>query len=487
MNMKRVSLLLAAVLFTTLAGRAIQGGENWPQWRGPHGNGISDSTGLPTTWSLTENIVWTTELPSWSGATPIVWGDRVFVTSPAKPQPQAAAGQEAAQAQPRPRPAGGRSGGRPGFGRPGGGGRGRPGGGFPGFGGNRDPGGSTLLLICLSRADGRILWQRELDEGNRQWGKQNSASPSPVTDGRHVWVVTGTGAVAAFDMDGEPAWQRNLQDDYGRFGLMWGYASSPLLFEGKLIIEVLHGNNTDDPSYLVAFDRVTGEELWRHERETDAVRESPDAYTTPVVVDREGHKQIVVSGGDYVTGHDPETGDELWRAGGLNPDRSGNWRIVPTPIVVGDMLYVPTRKNPLLAFRLSGNGDATRADLVWTATQNTPDVPTPVCDGTYFYMVEDRGVVTCLDAKTGETVWGPERTPLSNTSASPVLADGRLYITNENGATAVLAAGPEYKLLAMNELDESYTLSTPAIVGRQIFIRTSTHLYCIADESRQTP
>jgi outer membrane protein assembly factor BamB len=178
-----------------------------------------------------------------------------------------------------------------------------------------------------------MLWKRELDSGNRTWNKQNAASPSPVTDGELVWAVTGTGAVAAFDMDGKEVWKRNLQSDYGEFGLNWGYASSPLLHSGRLIIQVLHGNNTDDPSYLVALDAATGRELWRKERATDAVRESPDAYTTPAFLVHEGKPQIVISGGDYVTGHDPETGNELWRAGGLNPRKAPNYRIVASPVV----------------------------------------------------------------------------------------------------------------------------------------------------------
>jgi outer membrane protein assembly factor BamB len=480
-----IQILGAAVLLAAAA--AVHAGENWPQWRGPQGNGISDSTGLATTWGPDENIVWKSPLPSWSGGTPIIWGDRIFVTSPSQPKPaNNAAGENAPNqrtaAQPAQRREDGQGGERPSGRR----GSGRSRGGFGGFGEGRDPGGETLLLLCLSRTDGRVLWQRELDDGNRIWNKQNASSPSPVTDGKHVWVVTGTGAVAAFDMDGKPLWQRNLQDDYGGFGLMWGYGSSPLLYNGKLIIEVLHGNNTDDPSYLVAFDGATGEVLWRQERETDAIAESPDAYTTPALLERDGGTQIVVSGGDYVTGHDPVSGEELWRAGGLNPGRNPNWRIVPSPVIVGDMIYVPTRKNPLLAFQVSGQSESTRVRVAWKSTEATPDVPTPVCDGTYFYMVEDRGVVTCLDAKTGETVWGPERTPLGNTSASPVLADGKLYITNENGGTVVLAAGPEFALLALNELDGSYTLSSPAVAGKQIFIRTSTHLYCIADQPRRS-
>lgn len=260
------------------------------------------------------------------------------------------------------------------------------------------------------------------------------------------FLVTGTGAVAAFDFEGRDIWKRNLQSDYGQFGLNWGYASSPLLYNGKLIIEVLHGNNTDDPSYVVAFDAATGKELWRQERPTDAPRESPDAYTTPALLDHGGVKQIVVSGGDYVTGHDPDTGREIWRAG--------------------------------------GTGDITTSHLAWKWEDDAgPDVPTPVSDGKHFYMVDDRGLVTCLEAATGKVVWGPERTAVGTVSASPLLADGKLYITNERAVTTVLAAGPEFMALATNELDGTYTLSSIAVAGEQLFLRTSTHLYCIAKKS----
>jgi outer membrane protein assembly factor BamB len=454
--------------------------EHWPAWRGPHGNGISDSTGLPTTWSLQENIVWKAPLPSWSGGTPVVWGDRIFVTSPTASPSQASAGSTGEAAQPAPqettpppdegRGRRGRRGGRRGFG----------GGRFGG--GDRDPGGNVLTLICISREDGAILWTKELDEGNRLWRKQNNSSPSPVTDGKHVWVVTGTGAVTAFDMDGNQIWQKYLQQDYSQFGLNWGYASSPFLHDGKLVIQVLHGNNTDEPSYIVAFDPLTGSEVWRQERPTDAQRESPDAYTTPTVVTVDGKDQIVISGGDYVTGHDPATGAEIWRAAGLNPGREGNFRIIASPVVADGIIYAPTRQRPLLALRAGGSGNVTSSHLAWKWDRTGgPDVPTPVCDGKYFYMVADNGVVTCLDAKTAEVIWGPERASEGTTSASPLLADGKLYITNELGITTVLAAGPEYKKLATNELDNSYTLSSIAVAGKQLFVRTATHLYCIAE------
>jgi hypothetical protein len=467
--------LAVSIVFGT---RLLDSAENWPQWRGPDGNGISDSVGLPHEWSLERNVAWKSPLPSWSGGTPVVWGDRVFVTSPSKPDPN----QAAADAEETPQPQR-----RDDSGRPQGQGRGRRGFGRGGFGGRfgprRDPGGSTLLLICISKIDGTQLWQRELGEGNRLWMKQNASSPSPVTDGVHVWAVTGTGAVAAFDLNGNPIWQRNLQEDYGRFGLNWGYASSPMLYNGKLIIEVLHGNNTDDPSYVVALDGPTGEEVWRRERPTDAERESPDAYTTPILYSEADRQYFVINGGDYVTGHDAETGDELWRAAGLNPRGAGNFRIIASPVVADGIIYAPTRQKPLLALRTGGTGDVTESHLAWKWDDDAgPDVPTPVCDGKLFYMVNDRGLATCLDAKTGTVVWGPKRTASGTISASPLLADGKLYITNENGVTTVITAGPDSEQLAINELDGSYTLSSIAVSGQELFLRTSTHLYCIANQ-----
>ena len=223
--------------------------------------------------------------------------------------------------------------------------------------------------------------------------------------------------------------------------------------------------------------------MWRQERPTDAVAESPDAYTTPALLEHGGKSQIVISGGDYVTGHDPLSGREVWRAGGLNPERRGNYRVVGSPFVVGDMIYAPTRKRPLLALRAGGTGEVTDSHLVWKwEGAGAPDVPTPVSDGKYFYMVDDKGLVTCLSAPAGTVVWGPERTALGTVSASPILADGKVYFINENAVTTVLAAGPRFEALATNELDGSYTLSSPAVSGSRLFLRTGTHLYCIISE-----
>jgi len=286
-------------------------GENWPQWRGAHGNGTSDSKGLPTSWGPEENVVWKVALPSWSGSSPVVWGDRIFVASPSKSEPKSQEAEASSESEGNDR-------------RRRRGGRGR----------NRssmsDAGGPKLLLLCLSKKDGSVQWQKELAEGNAMKMKHNSSSPSPVTDGKHVWVMTGTGIVTAFDMTGKQAWQRDIQKDYGPFKQGFGYGSSPLLHDGNLILQVLHGAGrrgtpTDDkPSYVLALDATTGKERWREVRKTDAQAESPDAYTSPIVVSHEGKDQIVVSGGDVVTGHDPKTGQEIWRSAGLNPENARN-------------------------------------------------------------------------------------------------------------------------------------------------------------------
>jgi S-adenosylmethionine:tRNA ribosyltransferase-isomerase len=408
-----------AMLLTAASASA-----NWPQWRGPTGDGVSPEKGLPLKWTAQDNVAWKLPLPGVSGSTPVVWGERLFL--------HVAEGQD-------------------------------------------------LMLWCVDRGKGTVLWKKTVGTGNYKSRKGDASSPSPVTDGKSVFLITGTGALKAFDMDGRELWARDLQKDYGAFGLNWGYASSPLLFEGALYVQVLHGMKTDDPSYVLRIDAATGKNVWKVERPTDAVRESPDAYTTPVVVRRSGKTEIVVSGGDYVTGHDPGTGKELWRAGGLNPDRDPFYRVVASPVVLGDLVYVPSRVRPLLAIRAGGSGNVTETHRVWSFDRG-PDVPTPVSDGTYLYVVSDNGTFWCLDAKTGKPMANQQRVAPGTYSSSPVLADGRIYVTNEDGTTSVVKAGPQFELLAENPLGE-HTLSSPAIAGGRIFIRTGQHLYAIGKGS----
>ena len=416
-------------------------GGNWPQWRGPSFDGRAEARDLPVKWSQTDNVVWRTRLPSWSAATPIVWGDIVFVTS----------GQEGfTELSPdgsRPRSVGV---------------------------GAAD----KIFLIAVDRKDGGIRWKREVDSGNQLFRKQNSASPSPITDGRHVWVMTANGRLTCLTMAGEEVWRRNIQADYGTFGLNHGYASTPLLHGGRLYVQVLHGMKTDDPSYLLALERGTGKTIWRVERPTDAVQESPDSYTTPQMVTVDGREELVISGGDYVTGHDLETGRERWRVGGFNPSSNPYNRIISSALVVGDtVISGASRGRPFIAFRPRGQGNLTGKSELWTNDLGA-DVPTPASDGTYVYVLNDKGFLNCLRPGTGEVVYQGQRIELGTYSASPLVADGKIYCTSEEGTTTVVRAGPSFEVLGVNRLD-SRTLSSPVAVGNQILLRTAEHLYCL--------
>ncbi len=418
--LNRIAQILAVVVVLSSVAHA----ENWPQWRGPGLNGVSGEKNLPLRWSTEENVAWKLAMPGFSGATPIVWNDRIFLNV---------------------------------------------------------ADGNDLYLWCVDRTRGDVVWKKPLGSGNVKMRKQNMSSPSPVTDGKSIFVMTGTGILKGFDFNGNPLWTRDIQKDYGVFGLNWGYASSPLLHDDSLYVQVLHGMKTDEPSYVLRLDKKTGKTLWKVERSTAAIRESPDSYSTPGLLRYGKTVEIVITGGDCVTGHDPATGKELWRANGLNPDNDPFYRIVASPVIFADIIYAPTRVRPLLALKAGGRGDITNSHVLWS-TPNGPDVPTPVTDGKYFYVVNDRGIMWCLDAKTGAEVYGQQRIKSGIYSSSPVLADGKIYVTNEEGLTTVVKAGPKFEVLAENALNDS-CLSSPAISEGQIFIRTAGYLYCIGKRS----
>jgi outer membrane protein assembly factor BamB len=454
---------VAALAFTSRV--SLTAAENWPQWRGPSLNGTSGETGLPTTWSDTENVAWTLDIAedSWSGATPIIWEDTIFITVSYLE-----------------RSTGGRGFGRRGQGRRG---PGRPPSGGRSRGGPRPtPAGDPNQIVelwKLDRRDGSVEWKQFLSNNDRQARKQNMSTPSPVTDGEHVWVLTGTGWLRAFDFDGNEIWARNISDDYWSFGLNWGFASSPLLHEDALYVQVLHGMRTDDPSYVLRLDKATGETVWLVERPTEAERESPDSYTTPALLQYNGQTEIVITGGDVVTGHDPATGVELWRADGLNPTNNGAYRLVASPLVVGETIIAPTRVRPMLALRAGGRGNVTTSHLLWSF-HSGPDVPTPVSDGDLLYVVQDNGVAHALNISTGETVYTEQRLEPGTYSASPILADGKLYATSEDGVTTVYRAGREFEIIAKNSLP-GYTLSTPSISDGHLYIRAGGTLYAIGN------
>lgn len=471
-------LMIVLSVSSSTAGLA----QHWPHWRGPTHDGVSTEKGLPVTWSAvcagvptgddaaggpfasdevsgaqrprrpdgqnfegrpivptvcasveTRNVAWKLPLPAYSGSTPIIWGDTIFLN--------VATGSNTGE----------------------------------------------LELWSIDRNERSVSWKRRLVATNHMERKQNMSSPSPVTDGRHVWVMTGYGVFKAFDFAGKELWSRDIQADYGKFGLNWGYASSPLLKNEALYVQVLHGMKTDDPSYLLKIDKLTGKTLWRVERRTPAVRESPDSYTTPAWVEANGRPELIITGGDVVSAHDPATGKEYWRADVLNPDRNGAYRIVASPTIVNGLIIAPTRVSPLVAIRPGGSGDVAATHVAWTFGQG-PDVPTPVSDGKLLYVVRDTGVVYALDVMTGKTVYGPVRLPSGTYSASPILADSKIYVTTEEeGLTTVFRAGPKFEIISSNRLLNDcapYCLSTVAISDGQLFMRTSSYLWAIGERRK---
>ena len=396
-------------------------------------DGVSKETGLPTTWSPTSNVAWKLPLPAFSGSTPIIWNDTVFLNVAT----ERATGQ--------------------------------------------------IELWAVDRNKQAVSWKRPLAGENRIGNKQNMSSPSPVTDGKHVWVITGTGVLKGFAFDGKELWTRELQKDYGKFGIQFGYASSPLLHGDALYLQVLHGFHTDDPSYVLKIDTMSGKTVWRVERPTNAQHESPDSYTTPALLQYGGKTEIVITGGDLVTGHDPATGKELWRADVLNPQKSRNYRIISSPIVAGGLIIAPTRVNPLVALKPGGSGDIAKTHVAWTFHRG-PDVPSPVSDGKYLYLVTEQGVVFVLELQTGKLVYGPERIPSDFYSSSPVLADGKIYVTGEStGVTTVLRAGPKFEILASNTFNDPcapYCLASVAVSQGQLFLKADAHLWVVGERRK---
>lgn len=398
------------------------GAADWPHWRGPELRGTSPEKDLPVRWSASENVGFRLELPAGSGSTPIVAGNRIYLSV---------------------------------------------------------ADGETVSLWAVDRKTAQVAWKRPVGPSSgHAHRKHNMSSPSPVTDGKRVFAMTGTGVLKGFKDDGTELWARDLQKEYGAFGLMWGYAASPLLHDGALYVPVLHGMKTDDPSYVLAVEAESGKTRFKVERLTDARMESPDAYSTPALVRKGNRTEVVVTGGDVVTGHDPKTGQELWRAEGLNPTREGNYRVVASPVAVGDLVIAPSRVKPMLALRAFGRGDVTTSALAWSLDAG-PDVPTPATDGTLLYVLTDRGLLSVLDVATGRVHYGPQRLHTATYSASPLVADGKVYLTAEDGVTSVVAAGTTFELLAENPLDGDFTISSPAAAGGQIFIRTRGALWAL--------
>lgn len=409
---------------------------DWPQWRGPFFNGSTDEKNIPRSWSQTEGIAWVSPLPGPSGATAIICNGRVFVSSTVKESPD-------------------------------------------------------FVALCFDAQNGRQLWKKHIGSDARRFPRNNMASPSPVTDGKHVFFLYGSGDLAGFDYEGNKLWSGNIEKEYGNLALQFGYSSSPLLYQNKLYILAVRRNKpyrrpeADAPldSFLMALDPRTGNTIWKQQRPTNAFNEGMETYSTPIPFVRNGRAEILNTGADFITAHDPDTGKELWRFEYLT-SKVRDSRIIPS-LVTGEGLIFGTRHKHggVFAVQPPSLNNPSDARIVWEFNGPSPDASTPLYYQERLYVLNGiryGKVVTCLEPKTARQIWqgkiggqGPWRASLTG-------ADGKLYCINETGEIVVLAAGgDEFKIIFQTKIEEGPIQSSIAVADGRLFIRTAQNLHCI--------
>ncbi|MCG9126347.1 PQQ-binding-like beta-propeller repeat protein [Candidatus Poribacteria bacterium] len=395
--------------------------KNWHQWRGPNNDGVSNATDVPTTWSQTENVKWRFPLPGEGASTPVIWDDKIFLTC--------ADGEE-------------------------------------------------LVLMCIN-TQGDELWKRTLATGNRRsrGDEVNFASPSPTTDGKHVWAFLGSGDLVCYDYDGNQVWKTNLAERYGEFNLYFIMSTTPLLYKDKLYMHLIHSS-----AWLVlALDKMTGEEIWKQKRKSDAIQESEQAYTSPMLYQDAERELLIVHGADYVTAHNLDDGSEIWRCGGFNPVQNYNqfFRFVASPVSTDGLIVVPSAKNgPVIGIDPSGTGDITDTQWQkWKLSRGTPDVPSPLIHDGLVYLCRENGDLICIDATTGEQLYR-HQTHRHRHRSSPVYANGHIYLTARDGVVNVVKAGKDFEIVATNNIDEEIAAS-PVILDGTLYLRSYNALYAI--------
>ena len=444
----KAGLGLALVACLVLQASAA-GAQDWPQWRGPSSHGVSSEAGLPTTWSAKENIAWRAALAGLGTSSPIVWGDRVFVTSQVgstaladgESHPRLARDDRALAEHERPI----------------GGGRASP-----------TATGSKVWLVveAFRRSNGQRLWEHRTEATGRLpelHEKHNLATPTPVTDGQRVYAWFGNGQVVALDMEGRVAWTRHLGNEYSPFQARWGHGSSPTLYGDLLILLCDH----QPDAYLLALDARTGKQRWKADRRDEAV-----SHSTPLVVRGPKGDELLVNSSERIDVYDPATGTLLWHAGA--PRQTP----IPSAVFHDGVIYLSRgyRNSDFMAIRPGGRGDVTATHVQWLVSSGASYVPSIVYYDGLLYMTNEVGVVTCADARTGAHVW---RHRLGGVFfASPVAGDGKIYLVSETGETYVLRAGRVPDVIAQNDLGERF-LASPAIAQGRILLRSDRTLFAV--------
>ncbi len=432
--MKRMAVLLSlfALPLVVCAGQADSAQTYWSQWRGPQGTGTAPNGNPPLEWSEEKNVRWKVVIPGKGHASPIVWGDKVFVLT--------AIPKEASKAE--------------------GGGRSGP-----------EPVPSQFAILAIDRQSGKTIWQRTAREEKPHEGTHPDgswAANSPVADGEHIYAYFGSRGLYCYDMNGELKWQKDLGDMQTRNG--FGEGSSPALYGDALVINWDH----EGDSFVAVLDKKTGEERWR------ATRDEVTSWSTPIVVEVNGKAQVIVNATNRVRSYDLESGELVWECGGMTVNT------IPSPVAADGVLYVMSgfRGNALLAIQLAkAKGDITGTDaILWSHNRDTPYVPSPLLYGDALYFLKsNNGILSSFNAKTGEQHYVQRLEGIEGMYASPVGAKGRIYLAGRNGISLVVKHGAEYEILSSNALDESFTAS-PAIVGSELYLRGQSALYCIAED-----
>jgi outer membrane protein assembly factor BamB len=415
--MRRLIFTRMAVVMSAWALGAINvsAADSWPGWRGPTSNGVADDASYGA--ELAPEV-WRVSLSGKGGSTPAVSGEHVFVTAVE---------------------------------------------------------GDDNLVICISM-QGAKKWTTKV--GKQVAGKHRkgtSCNPSPTTDGEFVFAYFKSGDFVCLTFDGKIQWQTNIHKVHGEDQLWWDLGTSPVLTKEHVVVTCMQTG----PSYLVAYEKATGKQAWKVARDLGAPSEAAQSYSTPVVVTHEGVEQLIVLGADHVTAHAASNGKELWRFGGLNPTSHQYFRSISGPVVHEGVVIAPyARGDSVTAVKLGGTGDVTESHKAWFHQGMGADVPTPTAKDGLTYICSDKGEVSCVDVKSGEIFWR-ERVDKhkSGFSASPILADGKVFVTREDGAIFSLRQGKQYELLGTSSVDQ-FTVATPVLVGGKVLIRTFDSLAC---------